>query len=635
MKKARSKKKYFVMSGLALFFAVFLLPFLFQTSKQNSLNRIEPETRMAAAIAAQTNDSARTEPGQTGSNYSYVTKNHPYGPNVSARAYLVGDLDTGEVILSQGKDAKYPQASVSKLMTAYLALVLNKNDDTAVISKTALSTEGPSAGLRQGEKIKVSALFYPLLLESSNDVAEAIAEHFGRSVFMDKMNRLSEYLGLDSTFYKDPSGLSRENKTSVSDMFRLAGFIYKNAESILKITTVKNYTAYSHSWRNNSQFLNDQGYLGGKNGYTDPALETATALYSVKLAGGDTRNIAITVLQSNDRHKDVETILKYVKDNIRYDGPSGQTSNWVFLKPGSPDISWPDHLSLVLGGDIMLDRGVKNSVNKNFGGDYSKLFNNLGIFKEADAAFAEILGPISYQGEDQGYLNPFRMSPAVLPALESSGLSALSVANDHMYDWGRDAFLDTLQNLKRHGIGYAGAGIDKQTAGQPVIIDKYGIKIGFLPFSDYAPASMAAADGKPGVLSTEYYDFSKIVQDAAKQADFLVVYFQFGKEYQKKHDSRQTDLAHLAIDSGARLVVGSGPHVIEDTEKYKNGYIAYSLGNLIFDQSFSKDTMQGMLLEATVNRDGSFSVRPDTVTLNSQFQPQKPVQGKEENIKAE
>ncbi|MEK9182622.1 MAG: CapA family protein, partial [Patescibacteria group bacterium] len=103
--------------------------------------------------------------------------------------------------------------------------------------------------------------------------------------------------------------------------------------------------------------------------------------------------------------------------------------------------------------------------------------------------------------------------------------------------------------------------------------------------------------------------------------------------YQAKHNRRQEELAHKAVDNGAKLVIGSHPHVAEDTEVYKDGYIAYSLGNFIFDQTFRSDTMQGMLLNVRLSNNGQMTVRKDTVKLNSVFQPNQIIKGKEEKVK--
>ena len=144
---------------------------------------------------------------------------------------------------------------------------------------------------------------------------------------------------------------------------------------------------------------------------------------------------------------------------------------------------------------------------------------------------------------------------------------------------------------------------------------------------------MEATENEAGLLLASNPRFEEIIKNASKQVDYLVVSFHFGEEYQDKHNLRQEELAHRTVDSGAKLVIGAHPHVVEDTEVYKNSFIAYSLGNFIFDQSFSEKTMQGMLLNIKLSIDGQMTVRKDTVKLNKAFQPDKVIEGKEEKIK--
>ena len=96
----------------------------------------------------------------------------------------------------------------------------------------------------------------------------------------------------------------------------------------------------------------------------------------------------------------------------------------------------------------------------------------------------------------------------------------------------------------------------------------------------------------------------------------------FGEEYQGNANDRQKKLAHLAIDSGAKIVVGHHPHVVQEVEQYKNGVIAYSLGNFIFDQNFSKETMQGLALEIVLDGAEIISVKQNKIKINEFFQPQ-------------
>ncbi len=583
-----------------------------------------------------------TQETETKAKYFYVNKDADIGPNLSARAYVVGDLNTGEVILAKNQDKRFPIASTSKLMTALVATEITDSEGTAQISKHALATEGKNGGLHVGEKIKTTDLIYPLLLESSNDAAEILAEHFGRESFIQKMNQEAQNLKMSETSYEDPSGLSENNQSTASDMFRLAGYLNKQKPDLLQITTKRSFNNKKHNWSNISQFLHEDGYMGGKSGFTDEAKQTVVSLFNLPLSESGNRPIAITLLQSTDRRKDVQSILKYLKKNIYYGGVADANTNWVQEKIGAPEIKDPNFVTLAFAGDIMLDRGVKSSVARNFNGDYSALFTKLDMLKKSDIVFANLEGPVSDQGIDKRNLYSFRMDPSVVPALAGAGVTILSVANNHVGDWGRLAYSDTLSRLKENEILFTGGGNNSAEAEQPTIIEKYGMKIGFLGFSDVGPNWMNATADQAGLLLASNPRFNEIIKNAAAKVDYLVVSFHFGEEYKDKHNARQEYLAHQAVDDGAKLVIGAHPHVAEDTEVYSRksctqsscvSYIAYSLGNFIFDQPFSEKTMQGMLLNVKLNRDGSMSVKKDTVKLNSAFQPDKIIQGKEEKIK--
>jgi len=570
-------------------------------------------------------------PGGQADGSFYFIKDSKKKPALAARAYYVGDLDTGEIILAKNESLVLPIASVSKLMTAAVSKEIQNQDELTTVSKNALATYGENGNFHLKEKIKVSDLIYPLLLESSNDAAEILAENSGRATFLTKMNTRSKELGLLNTSFRDPSGLSPENKSSALDLFKFSMYLKKNLPGILEISTLKSYQNRSHVWFSNNQFLGLPGYQGGKRGYTDQAQETAISLFTLPLGKEGLRNIGIVILHSPDRYRDVKTILNYLNKNVYYGGSADADLAWVKSKNGLPEEETPNYVSLVFGGDIMLDRGVESSAMKNFKGDFSVLFDNLSIFQKADIAFANLEGPASDRGADLHNLYSFRMNPSVIPALKGAGFNVLSVANNHMADWGRVAYTDTLFRLKENEIAYTGGGINKTEAEDPVIIEKNGIKIGYLGFSDVGPQMPAGADN-PGLLLTNNPNFDQIIKNAAGRVDALVVSFHFGEEYKLKHNARQELLAHQAVTDGAKIVIGTHPHVAQDTEVYKGGFIAYSLGNLIFDQRFSPETMQGMILEIKLGKDGTILVKKNTVKLNSVFQPDKIIPGKEEKI---
>ncbi|MDQ3076014.1 MAG: CapA family protein [bacterium] len=645
--KTKIKRGVFVFSSLLVvtffIFAVFSLFTpdlnLYEDSESIAVSDDVPQIEYVASVATgvQNANSVSTP------KYFYFNKSAKESIKrikISAESYIVGDLNTGEIILAKNAEKQFPIASVSKLMTAVVTDEIGKKEDIAKVSKRALATYGENGNFRVGEKIATSELVYPLLMESSNDAAEILAEHYGRDAFLSKMNLAAKKLKMSRTSYSDPSGLSAKNLSTVSDLFKLTGYVKQKKDNLLEITTKRSYKTKKHTWFNISQFLREPGYMGGKSGFTDPAKQTVISTFYLNLGKENSRPIAIALLRSNDRQRDVQTILKYIKKNIYYGGAKDAKADWIKERLDLPELREPDFVTMSFLGDIMLDRGVRSSVNKNFAGDYSSLFDKLEILKKSDIVFANLEGPASDKGEDMRNLYSFRMDPSVIPALKGAGISILSVANNHVGDWGRNAYVDTLARLKENEILYTGGGT-KFEAENPTIIEKNGIKIGFLGFSDVGPNWMEArnkiTDQGPieeqGLLLANNPRFDEIVANASKQVDHLVVSFHFGDEYKTKNNSRQQFLAHKAVDAGAKIVIGHHPHVVQNTEIYKNSFIAYSLGNSIFDQKFSVATMEGMLLNLKIQKDGTMSVQKNTVKLNSVFQPDKIIFGKEEQVK--
>jgi poly-gamma-glutamate capsule biosynthesis protein CapA/YwtB (metallophosphatase superfamily) len=283
-------------------------------------------------------------------------------------------------------------------------------------------------------------------------------------------------------------------------------------------------------------------------------------------------------------------------------------------------------VTLTFAGDIMLDRGVEMSVNKNFAGDFAPLFENAKpLFQSDDITFLNLEGPVSDKGYKAGSIYSFEMNPIVLPVIKNAGVDIVSFANNHVGDYTKAAFLDTLDRLTENNIPYSGAGKTYEEAAAPTIIEKNGLKVGYVSFTDVGPNWLAAkkiASNTPatnpntptetttlktntagaGILLASDPDFSKIISSAKTQVDVLVVSFHWGDEY-KSHNARQAKLAHAAVDAGADIIAGHHPHVAQDIEIYKDKLIIYSMGNFVFDQYFSKETMQGLVVRTKVSKD--------------------------------
>ncbi len=212
------------------------------------------------------------------------------------------------------------------------------------------------------------------------------------------------------------------------------------------------------------------------------------------------------------------------------------------------------------------------------------------------------------------------MSPFVLPALKEAGFDIFSLANNHVGDWNVVAHEDTLQRLSENNILKTGASLNKEEAETPTIIEKNGIKFGFLGFSDVGPAWMEAKKDNPGILLASDPNFESIINKANNECEVLIISFHWGEEYKTTHNARQETLAHKAIDAGADLIIGHHPHVIQDIETYNGKPIVYSLGNFIFDQSFSRNTMKGMLFSTTYENGELKETKSLINILNKKYQ---------------
>jgi len=180
---------------------------------------------------------------------------------------------------------------------------------------------------------------------------------------------------------------------------------------------------------------------------------------------------------------------------------------------------------------------------------------------------------------------------------------------------------DNFKRLREAGIDYVGGGFSEIEAHSPIIREIRGTKIAFLAYTNLGSEYWLAKGDKSGItwLNEEIGEDIKI---AKEKANLVIVSMHFGEEYQFQPSPNQTYLAHLAIDSGADLVIGHHPHFVQPIEKYKNGYIAYSLGNFVFDQGFSKETMKGLLLEVLVKNSKIKEVIPKDIIINKFFQPE-------------
>ena len=295
-------------------------------------------------------------------------------------------------------------------------------------------------------------------------------------------------------------------------------------------------------------------------------------------------------------------------------------------------------ITLMFVGDIMLDRGVEYMAEKYGNKDYSELrsiypigykfpfFKIAENLKMADILFGNLEGPVSDKGIKVGSIYSFRADPKAIEGLTFAGFDILSVTNNHILDYGRPAMEDTFSRLKESGINYVGGGFSEEEARNPVIKEIKGVKIAFLSYTNLGSKNWAAKKDFSGIAWLAEDNIKEDVKKASNRADLVIVSFHFGDEYQTQSNSEQKYFSHLAVDYGADLVVGHHPHVAQEVEQYKKSYIAYSLGNFIFDQGFSEETMRGLLLKVIIEDGKIKTATPIKIKINEYFQPELLVQ---------
>lgn len=230
---------------------------------------------------------------------------------ISAVAYIVRNLNRDETAYGLNSDRLLPIASLTKLVTAEVTKRMMTSNERITISREIMSTYGNTADFKEGEIFRADELLYPLLMVSSNDAAEALAQDYGRKKFIRAMNDFTQSIGAYRTYFDDPSGLSEKNVSTASDLAIILDWIHKNDPKLLEITAMKTDTIRGHTWINPTHFLSLSNYLGGKNGYTPEANRTASSLFTL---GKNNDLYAVVVLGSDARDSDVRNLLDKVQN---------------------------------------------------------------------------------------------------------------------------------------------------------------------------------------------------------------------------------------------------------------------------------------------------------------------------------
>jgi poly-gamma-glutamate synthesis protein (capsule biosynthesis protein) len=256
-------------------------------------------------------------------------------------------------------------------------------------------------------------------------------------------------------------------------------------------------------------------------------------------------------------------------------------------------------ITIAITGDIMLGRSVNQQILA-AGGDFPFTYT-AEYLRGFDLTVCNLECVVSTLGSpvpDKPFT--FRADPAGFARLVAARFDIASVANNHSGDYGPVAFSDMLAHLPAHGMATLGGGHTLAEAHRPVIRTVRATTVGFLSYCEIDPFSFAATTTTPGDAWLDPTLMQADIQALRPRVDFLITFMHWGIEYQPQQTAHQQMMAHLALDTGADLVVGAHPHVIQPNEIYKGKPIIYSLGNFVFDEMWSDDVRTGEVLALTI-----------------------------------
>lgn len=269
-----------------------------------------------------------------------------------------------------------------------------------------------------------------------------------------------------------------------------------------------------------------------------------------------------------------------------YSGAPYTEDNNVYIKEAADKES----VTMDFVGDLCLSEGWY-TLNKydETGGDLNQCISNdlIERLKSADIFMLNNEFTFSDRGAPlNGKYYTFRSDTGRVSILTELGTDVVSIANNHIFDFGADSFYDTMSTLRENGIPYFGGGKDLGEACRPVFFVVNGMKIGFVGASRaekirYTPG---ASENSPGILLTyDNAEYLKVISETKKNCDYLVAYVHWGTEDSHDVTDYQKVMGYQFIDAGADIVVGGHPHVLQGIEYYNGKPILYSLGDFWFN----------------------------------------------------
>lgn len=298
------------------------------------------------------------------------------------------------------------------------------------------------------------------------------------------------------------------------------------------------------------------------------------------------------IMHANDKYADVLNDPEYMVENNIY----------------AKDAVSPEQVTITFAGDVLFDENYAIMGKVSGNGDIANgiVPSLLAEMKSADIMMLNNEFPYSDRGtplEDKKFT--FRAKPTTVSFLNEMGVDIVSLANNHAYDYGEAAFLDTMQTLEDAGITYVGAGRNLQEARRPVYYIINNMKIAIVAATQIEkldnPDTKGATDSSSGVFRCWNGDnLLETIKEAKENSDFVIVYLHWGSENETTIDWAQEKQAPEVVEAGADLIIGAHPHCLQRISVIQGVPVMYSLGNFWFN---SKTIDTGMI-KITLNENG-------------------------------
>lgn len=318
------------------------------------------------------------------------------------------------------------------------------------------------------------------------------------------------------------------------------------------------------------------------------------------------QSLALSLAWSRAHSANSFHLYKNTNSGIIAGDRDAEATSYIFgdFSVGEKNATILDEVTFTLAGDSMFDRAVDYKFRDN---KIYDIFANFGdrVLSGTDLSMLNLEGPISAEPilADQSEGLIFNFPPKTVDALKWLDVNAVSLANNHTMNAGKAGFANTLKVLKEKDI----------------------IPIGSAnTFDETSIARFGSGTKKLSVITIESLevnkDLTEIIKEEKAAGNRVLIMPHWGTEYEPNHSNSQEKLAHSWIDAGADIVIGSHPHVIQDAELYKSRAIFYSIGNFVFDQTWSEPTQKGLIIAGKFKGDSLELVLLPTVS--KKIQPQ-------------